>query len=119
MSTRGSAIIGGERYWMGSDAYPSFAKSTLLYAVKRASTPSGVVRVANDKAGFTWLTKMSRGERGGYPFESYRWKVNLKTKQVYLDKEYMKSFDRQHKRFMKNLREGKGKYAKLLKGGKL
>ena len=110
MSTRGTAVIGGQRYFIATDACPSYAKSKLEYAVKNANTVSGVVRLANKKAYSGWLTKMSKGERFGYPFEEYRWIVNMRNKTVKQDIQRKRRHDRMHKNFMKRLKEGKIKY---------
>ena len=107
MSTRGTVRILGERYFMQSDAYPSFAKKVLLKALKKSDTRAGIVRASNKEAGFDWLSKMKKGEQFGYPFEEYRWIVNTRDKTVKLDKEYQKRIDKRFKEFNKKLREGK------------
>jgi len=110
MSTRGTVRIHGERYFMRSDAYPSFAKKVLLKALKKSDTRAGIVRAANKEAGFDWLSKMKKGERYGYPFEIYRWILNIRDKTVKLDKEYQKNYNKKSTELMKKLKAGKIKF---------
>lgn len=81
MSTRGSLRIGRKRYYIRSDAYPSFARRVLKGALKRSKTKTGFIKTANKIAGFKWITGIA--PKGfGYPFEEYKWKVSLKQKKI-------------------------------------
>lgn len=110
MSMRGSVRILGVRYFMRSDAYPSFAKRVLLKALKKSNTREDIVKAANKEAKFDWLSKMVKGDRFGFPFEEYRWLVNTKTKTVRLDTEFQKKSNKRFKVFNKKLKEGKIKF---------
>ena len=53
---------------------------------------------------------MKKGERYGYPFETYRWIVNMRDKTVKLDKEYQKNYNKKNTELMKKLKAGKIKF---------
>jgi len=90
MSTRGRLIVGGQEYYISSDAYPKFAKRIFREALRWWKGTSGkyadeFVATCNEIAGFAWIQKFwseSSKRTFGWPFEEYRWKVNLRTGKV-------------------------------------
>ncbi len=82
MATRGSIYVAGKRYYISSDAHPSFAKKVIRGALKVSKTRRQFVLNANKMAGFRWIdTRVStKGFRP--PFEEYRYKVNIRKKSV-------------------------------------
>ena len=82
MSTRGTLEIDGERYYIGSDAYPSFAKKHLRKALSmNPESAKHFIEEANEVAGFKWIHGKAP-KSFTYPFEEYVWKVNLSKKTI-------------------------------------
>ena len=89
MSTRGIAEINEEKHYIGSDAYPSFAKKTLKKAMTRLlknvnykywDTQRRVeqfILFANSEAGFIWIEFEVFTEKLTPLFEEYRWIINV------------------------------------------
>lgn len=88
MSTRGYVKAGKDYYFIGSDAYPDFARPTLKKALRRCKdgTYNCVIREANKIVGDEWIIvdePVDKEWRMGI-FCSYGWEIFPKSKKVKL-----------------------------------
>ena|GEM_PF-3883022 len=81
MYTEGSVVVGGKRYYIAHDAYPRYAGKKFRMALKYARTPQEFIKLANQFAGGEWIKGLAPRDFG-YPFEIYRWYVDLKNKRI-------------------------------------
>lgn len=88
MSTRGYVKAGKDYYFIRSDAYPSFARTTLEKALRKCknNTYDCVIKHANKIAGFTWIMKSEPAEKDWRMgvFCEYGWEIFPKIKKVKL-----------------------------------
>lgn len=83
MATRGSLHVGGKRYYISSDAYPSFARKIFKRALAimkyngYKKTTRNFIRLCNELVGAKWIRGLAP-KSFKYPFEEYIWYVNLK-----------------------------------------
>jgi len=85
MSTRGSIKIGSIKYYISSDAYPSFAKPVIQKTLrKRPTSNKEFISIANKIVGKitgirhpSWISGLAPREFG-WPHEEYTYTINLK-----------------------------------------
>jgi len=80
MATRGSVVVGGKRYVISYDAYPSHAREVIKKVLKtKPKSRKEFIRRAK-KYGLDIEGRASRKFR--YPFEEYRYIVKIRKKRV-------------------------------------
>jgi len=87
MSTRGSVKIAGLWYYIGSDAYPSFALVILQKAVKIANSSKQFISIANGLARFKWINgRASKDFIHDTLSNEYSYEVNFTKRTVHISK---------------------------------
>jgi len=112
MSTRGTAVIDGKKFYIRSDAYPSFAKPVIKKALQSLEDYyAGYDRTlrfifkANCAADFEWISTEELKGKFDLIFDEYHWIVNTTRGTFRQDMVHQRKFDKEVRKVTKEMKE--------------